>query len=179
MRPDGRYPGSPRAVQRRRRYPEVRRTFGRADNPTSCGRYAEEAWGGPPETGQHARRPGTPAVSASASGTARTRRLTAYPAPVPDKHPPSAVGTASPHCLGYAAQPARAEAISRSRAKISFGWARRGGQSHPWRNSCKFGRTDVANCCDSTEFLDFASEITRSAPRLSGTITVIEARSCA
>ena len=79
-RPDGRYPGSPRAVQRRRRYPEVRRTFGRADHATSCDRYDEEACGGPPETGQYARRPGTPANRASASGPARTRRLTPYPA---------------------------------------------------------------------------------------------------
>ena len=45
-----------------------------------------KACGGPPETGQHARRPGTPANRASAGGAARTRRLTAYPASVPDKH---------------------------------------------------------------------------------------------
>ena len=46
----------------------------------------------------------------------------------------SVAGTAPSRCLGYPAQPDHAEAVSRSRAKRSFGWARRtlrrGGQSH-------------------------------------------------
>ena len=35
-------------------------SLGRADRAVSCGRYDEEACGGPPETGQHARSLGTP-----------------------------------------------------------------------------------------------------------------------